>query len=523
MSQNQKSIGWLEVSVAMFFVLAMLTVLWVVLRAPIGFLYHHARLAETGGLWGMTAWGQYFAKVLPKNYAVESIFVSSIPFGVLCAGVIIVIGLFMKYKVEKDHIITHLRPEKPMEWRDLMLRFAPLYPHNEFFANFPMYRYSASDGPASQPMSALELLHSAGAVSFERAATTADDTDAAKPSQRRPLKEDDTGEMRIDVDKVRAALTAHFGPLNPFVNVTEMKNVTDVTKAVNELSWYAATILYAALVRVNALHDPDLPDPDGLKDVVDKSEEYLRDVWRAINAEKRRLGDRLMIGPYDYPDPTKKPAKGNGKAKKAEASDASKDTILLKDHLAKVGPEFKTTLKAREELVKLLVDPAKGLDPKKPAKALETICKSHGYVFGLLASSMTDGRDGMTLEGARASGVFAPNTFLWLRFVDRQLWRFLNYIGMQTPCPEAAGMFDHWQTELALKAPRTEPEIAETTITAVVNEARKQSPRSLTARNFEEMRERIEKSTQEAMANMQAASKAWNDDETPASAILPRE
>lgn len=519
MSQNQKSIGWLEVSVAMFFVLAMLTVLWVVLRAPIGFLYHHARLAETGGLWGMTAWGQYFAKVLPKNYAVESIFISSIPFGVLCAGVIIVIGLFMKHKVEKDHIITHLRPEKPMEWSDLMLRFAPLYPHNEFFANFPMYRYSASDGAASQPMSALELLYATGAVSFARETDEADgaaDTEkTAKLPQRRPLKEDDTGEMRIDVDKVRAALTAHFGPLNPFVNVTEMKNVTDVTNAVNDLSWYAATILYAALVRVNALHNPDVE----LKDVVDQSEEYLRDVWRAINAEKRRLGDRLVIGPYDYPDPTKKPAKG----KKAESSDASKDTILLKEHLAKVGPDFKTTHKAREELVKLLVDPAKGLDPKKPVKALETICKSHGYVFGLLAASMTDGRDGITLEGARASGVFAPNTFLWLRFVDRQLWRFLNYIGMQTPCPEAAGMFDHWQTELALKAPRTEPEIAETTITAVVNEARKQSPRSLTARNFEEMRERIEKSTQEAMANMQAVSEAWNKDDPPVPADLPRE
>ena len=521
MAQNQKSVGWLEVGVAMFFVLAMLTVMWVVLRAPIGFLYRHARIAETGGLWGWTAWGQYFADVLPQNYSVESIFISSIPFGVLCAGLIMVIGLFMRYKVEKDHIISHIRPDKPMEWRDLMLRVAPRYPHNEFFVRFPMYRYSASDGPASQPMSALELLYAAGAVSFASDTSNAD-AEETKPAQRRPLKEDDTGEMRIDLDKVRAALEAPFGPLNPFVGIAEMKNVTDVTNAVNDLSWYTATILYAALVRVNALHDPDVE----LKDVVDQSEEYLRDVWRCINAEKRKLGDRLVIGPYDNPDPTKKesPKKKSKKGEaSAEASKQTKDTILLKDHLAKVGPTFKTTQKAREELVKLLVNPAKGLDPKKPVKVLEQICKSHGYVFGLLASSMTDGRDGITLEGARASGVFAPNTFLWLRFVDRQLWRFLNYVGMQTPCPEAAGMYDHWQTELALKAPRMEPEIADTTITAVVNEARKQSPRSMTARNFEEMRQRIETSTIEAMEQMQAASKAWNDESMPVPSLAPRE
>lgn len=84
-------------------------------------------------------------------------------------------------------------------------------------------------------------------------------------------------------------------------------------------------------------------------------------------------------------------------------------------------------------------------------------------------------------------------------------------------------MYDHWQTELALKAPRMEPEIADTTITAVVNEARKQSPRSMTARNFEEMRQRIETSTIEAMEQMQAASKAWNDESMPVPSLAPRE
>ncbi|WPE24119.1 hypothetical protein [Shinella zoogloeoides] len=67
------------------------------------------------------------------------------------------------------------------------------------------------------------------------------------------------------------------------------------------MPWYATVILYSALVRVNALHDSDIK----LSSVLDASEEFLRDVWRDINREKTKLGDSLVIGPYDYPDPDK--------------------------------------------------------------------------------------------------------------------------------------------------------------------------------------------------------------------------
>ncbi|WPE24120.1 hypothetical protein [Shinella zoogloeoides] len=128
--------------------------------------------------------------------------------------------------------------------------------------------------------------------------------------------------------------------------------------------------------------------------------------------------------------------------------------IILSEHLAKVGPNFKTTKRAKEELAKIIVKPATGIDPKRPVDVIDRIVQRHGYVFGVLASSLTDGKDG-TLKAARSAGVMAPNTFLWLRFADRSMWRFLNYVGMQTPCPEAAGMYDHWQTELVLKTGRT--------------------------------------------------------------------
>ena len=48
--REQKSIGWLEICTALFFCLAILTVVWVIFRAPVGLLYRAARMAETVGM-----------------------------------------------------------------------------------------------------------------------------------------------------------------------------------------------------------------------------------------------------------------------------------------------------------------------------------------------------------------------------------------------------------------------------------------------------------------------------------------
>lgn len=520
-NNNQKTVGWIEMSVAMFFCMAVLVMLWVVFRGEIGILYRAARSAETLGLWRLSSWGGYFTGTPPKEYALHSIFISSVPFGVLFAGIVVLIGFIMTLKVQNKHIITQLRPEPDadvaMGWDKLMDRFAPLYPHNEFFLKFPMYRYSSTRGPASQPMSALELLIDCGAIEVEKNAEAADDD---KPDAKK------SGEHAVNRARIREALETPFGELNPLLGI-DLRNEAPVKVAVDNLSWYAATILYAALVRVNALHD-QLAD---IKETVDKSEEYLRDVWRAINAEKKQLGDKLVIGPFDYPDPRKKSPpkkKKKGLFSKAEPIDPSKayepetpeGMVLFVDHMKKAGPTFETTKKAREGLVKLLINPSKGIDPKKPVDVIARIVQGHGFVFGMLASSLTDGKSG-TVEAARATGVMAPNTFLWLRFVDRSLWRFLNYVGMQTPCPEAAGMFDHWQMELVLKAARMKPEIAETTITAIVQEARKLSPEALTARDFDTLRKKVAQATTSPIDEMMRSSKLWNDDSAPAPSLTP--
>lgn len=508
--REQKSVGWLEICTALFFCLAILTVVWVIFRAPVGLLYRAARTAETGTLWKMTAWGDYFAYTPGKELSIQSIFLSSLPFGVVCAGIIFLVGLYMKAKVEGKHIITYLRPNKEAEYAmshtELMQRFAPFYPHCEFFLKFPMHRYSSSTGPASQPMSALELLIDSGAIA----------ADKFKPvnfeSSQNPEEADDeqkAGERAINRNALRKALEKPFGAHNPFLNVN-LRNDSAVKAAIEELPWYACIILYSSLVRVNALHSSDTK----LSNVLETSEDFLRDVWRDINREKSKLGDKLVIGPYDYPDTAKKTGKPKKKGKNAAVENGVEqpaNMVILADHLAKVGPDFKTTKRAKEELVKIIVKPSPGIDPKRPVDVIDRILLRHGYVFGVLASSLTDGKDG-TLKAARSAGVFAPNTFLWLRFTDRSMWRFLNYVGMQTPCPEAAGMYDHWQTELVLKAGRTKPEIADSTITAIVQEARKQSPDALTMRDFDELVAKVRDQTNAVDQMIIKQSDDWNSE-----------
>jgi hypothetical protein len=74
-SREQKSVGWLEIGTALFFCLAILTVVWVIFRAPVGLLYRAARTAETGTLWKLTAWGEYFTYTPGKDLSIESSFV----------------------------------------------------------------------------------------------------------------------------------------------------------------------------------------------------------------------------------------------------------------------------------------------------------------------------------------------------------------------------------------------------------------------------------------------------------------
>jgi intracellular multiplication protein IcmP len=76
------------------------------------------------------------------------------------------------------------------------------------------------------------------------------------------------------------------------------------------------------------------------------------------------------------------------------------------------------------------------------------VMQHHAYVLTVFASM---------LELARTDGVFASSEFLWLKPLDRRLWYMLNTVGRQTPVPEAAGPFAHWQAEKRWGGPLRTP------------------------------------------------------------------
>ncbi|WPE24118.1 hypothetical protein [Shinella zoogloeoides] len=158
-------------------------------RADKDALSRGSRAAETGTLWKLTAWGDYFAYT-PQRHWYQSIFLSSFP-SAWCAGIIVLVGLFMRAKVEQAHHYLSAAEEgcrvcNEPQGADAALR--AVLSSLQFFLKFPMHRYSASSGPASQPMSALELLIDSGAIVADKFKVPENDEEQTSPSRKKPTR-----------------------------------------------------------------------------------------------------------------------------------------------------------------------------------------------------------------------------------------------------------------------------------------------------------------------------------------------
>jgi intracellular multiplication protein IcmP len=85
-------------------------------------------------------------------------------------------------------------------------------------------------------------------------------------------------------------------------------------------------------------------------------------------------------------------------------------------------------------------------------KRVQEIFKQHAYEFTVFISM---------LLFAREDGVVASADYLWVKPLDRRLWYVINNVGRQTPSVEVAGIFSHWNYEMALKRPLSAPRVEE--------------------------------------------------------------
>ncbi|MFG1250051.1 secretion/conjugation apparatus DotM-related subunit [Xanthobacter flavus] len=432
---------WLLAGLLVALVTFVGSILWLVLSPVLGPVYRISRLVETVGLWSFTGWGRYFAMVPRKGgYEFWSLFLSSIPFGVFFSILIGLMGYSAWQKVRAAHIGNFTAHDEPPSYREIMGKVAPLYPHNAFFLRFDMSAYPQDRGAAGMPMTAQEFLRSAGAISVV---------------DRLP---------RFDLEKARAGLIANFGPKNPFLRCYDTSGPRprltasrdDVSAIVADLPWHHAVVLYATLARINAMTGKD---EKAFLSTIKRVDEYMRDVWReimkAVEAEKAR---EVVLDIH-------------------EGLATEKPPVALAAFLQERAPEFTVVKNARLALPLLITGsatadevadlnkriPITGVDDPKARLAIDPVLARRGFIAGVLAHA---------LEETRKSGIFPPNGFLWMRFIDQPLWRSLIYVGMATPCAEASGLFEHYRAETRLGAAIPEP-FVEDAPAALVREARR--------------------------------------------------
>ncbi|WP_234053785.1 MULTISPECIES: hypothetical protein [unclassified Xanthobacter] len=429
-------------------------VLWLVVNPVLGPVYRVVRLVETGGLWLLTGWGKYFFSVpWGGGYEFAALFRSSIPFGMLLSVLVGLMGYSAYKKVIANHIDSFTAHEQPPGYRDIMRKVSALYPHNDFFLRFDMSAYPQDRGAAGMPMTAQEFLRSVGATSFRSDGT--------------PV---------FDQERIRDGLKARFGDPNPFLRCFDsserrskrIASPAEIRERVAALPWHQAVLLFAALTRINAMAGKD--EKLFLKNIRDV-DDYMRDIWRAINEAVRsedaegmrevvlditpdNFGEKPKVSLAAFLNEPVGPAARPRAEAFSEVKGAREALVYLITGEGAPG-EVEKLANAKIPIVMVAED--------RPQTVIDPILAGHGFIAGVLAHSLVE---------TRKSGIFPPNGFLWMRFVDQNLWRFLVYVGLATPCAEAAGLYEHWRAEMRMGEAILEPFIEEAP-NAVLAEARK--------------------------------------------------
>lgn len=505
MAQKTQTITLWHYALFLFMAIFTLSGIWFLVSPIIARSYVLGRIVETLGLYPFLFPDQfaYFSQPMKPGERLDflSIYIDSIPFGFFCFLTIIMLGWYARDRAKNDHLHAFIKSKKAIGPHDLMRKMATLFPHNQFYVDYDLHRYCVDGrGPARMTYTALEFMIENGAINL------------AKTSDIN--REGDN--FLIDRTRMRAALIAPFGDRNPFLG-KDLTNKQAVIAAVDQLPWYAAILLYACFARHNALVGGSSKQ---FVDTIAHVDKFMNDVWRELNDHKRKLGEKLTLGPYEL-DPDASDSgiaamlddgemKKKAKPKKATPKSPQKDQYIFKDYMAEHGPNFSVTKRARKDLLKILSEPATDRNDRTRTTLNDfgAVLHRHAYLFGALASALQQGRRG---------GIFPPALFSWLRFVNLEIWNFLLYVDVPKPAAEAAGMFEHWITEKTMREASITPIISERTIDSIIAEVRKYTPKTLVSTNLQEQAREMHRQADIALKLVSdkedAAERAAREDE----------
>lgn len=495
-SKRQQEFQTLGIMLAMavFFVGILFAAFWIAKPDLVANLYKTVRMVQFGTFWDdlFPQARRFVAETDRDVFSLATLVKSSIPTAVLAGVGIMTIGIIAHNKVSSEHLDAFITHKKPPSMMEILHKFAIFKPAVRFVLDYKDNKLSSAKGDGRLPYHPLTFLQERGFI--RRIGVPAE----WKSPDSNPDFPEALPYPFLEVDKtgIQTFFANTFGPRNPFLDLKNMGDLDAVRSAVNALPFHMVLVMAPALARVH--YSIFFEEKDYVRAVLDLHK-FPDEVWLELNAMKKAEGGRLRLGFDDDKHRASenslwledRASKKAGKKGKDKAS--PRDLVTLAEYLNETvtvdgkelmrGDTMKTVKKARDLMWDVLtmhsLEDRKrwpvGQDEKArfiwkdapPASAAERayldkvterliraseectqLVRANAYSFGLL---------GTLVERTRQMGVYTPNVWRWMRFVEIHHWRFLLDLGKPISTVDSMGMWEHYNAEKAIGAPIYSP------------------------------------------------------------------
>lgn len=265
------------------------TIMWFGARRETAALYGMVRSVEFPFINKLVPHAQHFSMEALQTGRVPSfimIYENSLIYGLFFAAMIMVLMMVALSRLDKFSILKFItiKSDKGRSYEEVMDKLAQSEPSVRFFADYHVLDLPTTEGTARQPMRAIELLLYTNTIRH---------IEVDREGKQKPR-------LVLDEDRLRDWMVSRFGPENPFVSITQRRllDVSQIHSAVDELSWYAALVLYPAIYRVHAFY----VETEGFDTANDEIDAFINGIWDELNGFKREFKDGIQLGFADDAD-----------------------------------------------------------------------------------------------------------------------------------------------------------------------------------------------------------------------------
>lgn len=260
------------------------TMTWFGARREMAALYGLVRSVEFPWINQFAPYMEFFKMDALRGGTVPGftmIYKNSLVFGLFFTALILFVMMLALARLDRFSIMRHIRikSDRGRTYKEVMERMAVAEPSVGFFLDYDIMSLPTTEGTARQPMKADELLLYTNSIVHVRV-----DQQHREPPQ-----------LELDTQRLRGWMVDRFGPNNPFININKRRllNVSEITSAVDNLSWYAALILYPALYRIHAFN---VEDQKGYVTAQEEVDGFISGIWVEINGFKKEFKDGIELG-----------------------------------------------------------------------------------------------------------------------------------------------------------------------------------------------------------------------------------